>query len=323
MEKKITIADIARMANVAKSTVSRYLNGGSVSEKTRRKIDTIVSDYNYQPNALAQNLKLKINHTVGVIVPRLDSTAQVEMLRGLDAANDEDTFLIVNTYQSVARELAAIEKLRNQHVSGLIILTANITDDIRDALKAFDVPVVIQGQDESDFHRVLMNDRQAGEIVGQYAMSLTPKKVLLLTIPEQQDWSIGHERFTGIYHALADYDVTTIHTKFNIDEARNDALRVMSENTFDLVIGATDRMTIGALQAGIATHQSAKYIGFGKSDLSTTVTPHLTSFEYDFYETGKLMYNLLKNVRENNPSEKQRLVFDGQLVERESTQNFY
>lgn len=77
MEKKITISDIAKKANVSKSTVSRYLNGGSVSKTTREKIDELVATYNYQPNTFAQSLKSKRNHTVGVIVPRLDSAAQV------------------------------------------------------------------------------------------------------------------------------------------------------------------------------------------------------------------------------------------------------
>ncbi|WP_273711969.1 LacI family DNA-binding transcriptional regulator, partial [Leuconostoc mesenteroides] len=97
MEKKLTITDIANMAQVAKSTVSRYLNGGPVSAKTREKINKVVTENNYQPNTFAQSLKQKVNHTIGVIVPRLDSSAQVEMLRGLDDANENDTFLIVNT----------------------------------------------------------------------------------------------------------------------------------------------------------------------------------------------------------------------------------
>ena len=57
MNKKVTINDIATIANVAKSTVSRYLNGGSVSEHTRLKIDRIVAQYNYTPNTFAQSLK--------------------------------------------------------------------------------------------------------------------------------------------------------------------------------------------------------------------------------------------------------------------------
>ena len=74
MDKKIlTINDIAQLAGVAKSTVSRYLNNGSVSEKTRVKLDKIVQENNYTPNSFAQSLKAKQSNLIGTIVPRLDS----------------------------------------------------------------------------------------------------------------------------------------------------------------------------------------------------------------------------------------------------------
>ena len=50
----ITISDIARLAGVAKSTVSRYLNGGAVGEETRLKLDRIIKETGYTPNAFAQ-----------------------------------------------------------------------------------------------------------------------------------------------------------------------------------------------------------------------------------------------------------------------------
>ncbi|TYC47615.1 LacI family DNA-binding transcriptional regulator [Leuconostoc litchii] len=319
MEKKLTITDIANIAQVAKSTVSRYLNGGPVSTKTREKIDKVVIENNYQPNTFAQSLKQKVNHTVGVIVPRLDSTAQVEMLRGLDAANKNDTFLIVNTYQSIERELAAIEKLRTQNVGGLIVLTANLNDELRAALADFDAPVVIQGQEEPSFHRVVMNDLASGTIVGEFAASLSPKNVLLLKIDETKDWAIGHDRFLNIQKRLSSTHITVVNSNFSIAEAKVVAQKAMQSQTFDLIIGATDRITIGALQAGLAMHQNAQYIGFGKSDLSTTVTPNLTSFEYDFYQTGKQIYKLFRMVRDNKPLNKIRIVIDGQLTIRDST----
>ena len=57
-----TISDIAQMAGVAKSTVSRFLNGGSVSEDTRQKIERIIKEYNYVPNTLHRVSKPKDQH---------------------------------------------------------------------------------------------------------------------------------------------------------------------------------------------------------------------------------------------------------------------
>ncbi len=319
MNKKVTINDIAKMANVAKSTVSRYLNGGSVSVQTRQKIDRIVKEYRYTPNTFAQSLKQQTNHTIGVIVPRLDSIAQSDMLRGLDENNHDDTFLIVNAYQDPDRELAAIEKLHSQNVGGIILLTANLTDAIRDALMASPLPIVIQGQDEPHFHRVIMADRHGGEAVGAYIKTLQPKNVLLLNVDAKMDHAVGYERFKGVKAALTDIPHTEVITDFKLDIAKRDAKTAMAADQFDLVIGATDRIAVGAMQAGYALHQKPQYIGFGQSFFSETVTPNLTSFEFNFFEAGKQLYELFIKVRDENPQTIQRVVMDGQLVIREST----
>lgn len=319
MNKKVTINDIAKMANVAKSTVSRYLNGGSVSAQTRLKIERIVQEQHYTPNTFAQSLKQQTNHTIGVIVPRLDSIAQSDMLRGLDECNQEDTFLIVNAYQDPKRELAAIEKLQSQNVGGIILLTANLTDEIRAALTASPLPIVIQGQDEPDFHRVIMADQHGGETVGAYVKTLHPKNVLLLNVNAAIDHAVGHDRFMGIKAALAQTPYTEVMTDFKLDTAKHDAKKAMAADQYDLVIGATDRIAVGAMQSGYVLHQKPQYIGFGQSFFSETVTPNLTSFEFSFFEAGKQLYRLFVKVRDENPQTIQRVVIDGQLVIRDST----
>lgn len=320
MNKKVTINDIAKMANVAKSTVSRYLNGGSVSAHTRQKIDRIVKEYRYTPNTFAQSLKQQKNHTIGVIVPRLDSIAQSDMLRGLDENNHDDTFLIVNAYQDPERELAAIEKLHAQNVGGIILLTANLTDAIRKTLMASPLPIVIQGQDEPNFHRVIMADRQGGEAVGAYIKTLNPENVLLLNVDAKADHAVGYERFMGIKAALTNIPYTEVITDFKLDTAKRDAKMAMAADQYDLVIGATDRIVVGAMQAGYALQQTPQYIGFGQSFFSETVTPNLTSFEFNFFEAGKQLYQLFTKVRDEQPQTIQRVVIDGQLVIRDSTQ---
>jgi len=307
------------IANVAKSTVSRYLNGGSVSVHTREKLDGIVKKYNYTPNTFAQSLKQQTNHTIGVIVPRLDSIAQSDMLRGLDELNIDDTFLIINVYQDSTRELAAIEKLQSQNVSGLIILTANLTEEIRSVIKASKLPTVIQGQDEAEFNRVIMNDIQAGKTVGTYLQKLAPKNVLLLNVDMSLDYAVGHDRFVGIKSALSGIPHKEIITDFKLNIAKQSAYQAMIHEDFDLIIGATDRIVVGAMQSAFALHQKPRYIGFGQSYFSETVSPNLTSFEFSFFEAGKELYRLFRKVRDNNSIQIQRVVIDGKLIIRDST----
>ena len=72
MEKKLTINDIAQMSGVAKSTVSRYLNGGSVKDATAQKIKKIIEENNYEPNLFAR-LNAKESRIIGLTVPGFNS----------------------------------------------------------------------------------------------------------------------------------------------------------------------------------------------------------------------------------------------------------
>ena len=78
--KKLTMSDIAKMAGVGKSTVSRYFNGGYVKDETREKLKKIIDEYHYEPNAVAQSLKAKHSHMIGIVAPCLDSITSSRML---------------------------------------------------------------------------------------------------------------------------------------------------------------------------------------------------------------------------------------------------
>lgn len=102
----VTINDIAKMAGVAKSTVSRYLNGGSISKKTKAKLDAIVAETGYTPNTFAQSLKAKRTNIVGTIIPRFDSYSSNAILEGIDQEllKRQMQLVIMNSSQSVERE---------------------------------------------------------------------------------------------------------------------------------------------------------------------------------------------------------------------------
>ena len=82
---KITIGDIANMAEVSKSTVSRHLNNGYVSEENKNKINKIIEETGYRSNFFAKRLKSKKSYLIGVVIPRMESFASNSMLIGIEA----------------------------------------------------------------------------------------------------------------------------------------------------------------------------------------------------------------------------------------------
>ena len=84
LEKKLTINDIAQMSGVAKSTVSRYLNGGSVKDATAQKIKKIIEENNYEPNLFAR-LNAKESRIIGLTVPGFNSITTPRLVEVIDA----------------------------------------------------------------------------------------------------------------------------------------------------------------------------------------------------------------------------------------------
>lgn len=84
----MNIQDIANLAGVSKSTVSRYLNQGSISLKTKRKIQHVIDTYGYEPNQFAQSLRAQKSMMIGIIFPRMYSHAVSQTVKGIKAKCD-------------------------------------------------------------------------------------------------------------------------------------------------------------------------------------------------------------------------------------------
>ncbi|MGL6168545.1 MAG: LacI family DNA-binding transcriptional regulator, partial [Fusobacteriaceae bacterium] len=106
MKKKLTIKEIAELSGVGKSTVSRFLNNGYVSETLSGKIEKIILENNYEPNVFARGIKAKNNRFIGVIVPCLDSRIISTILMQLDnrLKSLEYIPLIINTNHDILLE---------------------------------------------------------------------------------------------------------------------------------------------------------------------------------------------------------------------------
>ena len=81
---KVTITDIANMVGVSKSSVSRYLNGGYVSEENSKKIQEAIEKTEFKSNFFARRLKAKNSRLIGIIIPRFDSYTTGKILESIN-----------------------------------------------------------------------------------------------------------------------------------------------------------------------------------------------------------------------------------------------
>lgn len=323
-----TISDIAQMAGVAKSTVSRYLNGGPVSEQTRQKIEHIIKEQNYVPNTFAQSLKAKRTTIIGTVVPRLDSFATSQTLMGIDkelrAAHYQ--MQIANANQDIDREIEAIYDFARQKISGIILLAAQVTPAHLTAIKEIKIPVILVGQQHERLYSLVHNDDQAGYLMGQHILAKGHRNIVYLGVTEK-DEAVGIRRKKGFQTALAactGCSVRYYETSFKMSEAVTAAAQIFETPLPSVIVCATDNIALGVLKAAhmqnIRIPEDLSVTGFGGYDITEIIHPALTTVKYRYFQAGqqaaRSMMDLVLDKKVPPLS-----VMDVELIERESVDN--
>lgn len=319
----VTIKDIARQAGVAKSTISRYLNGGSVSQKTREKIDLVIKETGYIPNVFAQSLKAKKTGLVGVVIPRLGSMATDSILSSLDlvAKENHQRLLIFNTNQEVVQELEGIETFAKQKVDYIILIATILREEHNKLIQSIDTPVVILGQQSDSIPSISYDDYGAGQIIGSLAVQKNVKKVTYVGVSED-DYAVGVLRKKGVLDTLDRHQVTydVVETTFHLFDAYRLGLQLLKENTSDYIIAATDNIALGLLKAAhelnIKIPQDKMLSGFGGYSIADSVYPSITTVKYPYGQAGALALRHLMQTK-TLPT---HMILPVTLIERQSTQ---
>lgn len=322
---KVTISDIAKLAGVAKSTVSRYLNGGYVSEATKQKLDKIIEETKYEPNSFAQSLKAKKTNLIGVIIPRFDSYAASRTLIGIDEMLKELGYqiLVANTSQKLEREIENMYSLANQKVAGIILLAKQVTEDHIKAAKAVNIPMLIVGQEHKEFHSLIYSDEQAGYDIGKYVTKCGHTNISYIGVTEE-DIAVGVKRKEGFMKAVKEEDTANVsyyESGFSIEGAYEVALSIIEEKPPTILVCATDNIALGTVKAihelNLKIPEDISVTGFGDYDVADIVHPSLTTVHYPYKTSGATAAKKIVQMIQREDVER-LMVIPCQLVERKS-----
>lgn len=306
MAKNIT--DIAKLAGVAKSTVSRFLNGGSVSEKTKRKIEVVIKEENFSPNTFARSLKAKTTNLIGVIVPRLDSFAASKTLIGIDNSLRKNGYqmLVANADQSQEIEMEAIENFVKQKVAGILLLSTKLTEQHQTILSTLQIPVLFVGQQYEGQYCLIHNDFEAAFELGSYILSQGHRHIAYLGVAED-DVSVGIKRKQGFQKAVETLHppckVTYYETTFHMKDAMKQVEVILKNNCPTIIVCATDNIAIGAIKvihkSNLSVPADISVTGFGGYDICEMIHPSLTTVSFDYHYAGTIaatsIIKLVKN----------------------------
>lgn len=328
MEDKVTITDVAKLAGVSKSTVSRYLNNGYISVEKQERVRAAIAETGFKSNFFAKRLKTKESKLIGIVLPRMDSVSVGKLLSGFARIFEPQGYqgLLLVSNLDVEKELQNIESLQQQGVDGIIVDSVGITARHRELAETSGVPLVITGQQEAGLECVKIDDFGAGHMMGSYLRSQGHTRAVFAGVTET-DTAVGIERRKGFVEAFTkgetDATVDFVQTGFDFLSAYNKAADILVCRP-TVIVGATDNISLGILrylhERGIKVPQDVSVTGFGGYDVGAVVYPALTTIFFDYELVGmkaaKFLLDKLAGKEEHENMDMPLL-----FVERESVRN--
>lgn len=295
----MTINDIARLSGVSKSTVSRYLTGGSVSQKSANKIAKAISDTGFVLNASASSLRSAKSNLVGVLVDGVLAPSVSKMLQGINSelhASGLQPFIAFYEHNE-SNKIAGLQALARQGVDAVLLGEAEVTDQHVQFLSSANIPTVILGQKSQSFPYCKVNDHKGGTLLAEHVvetldtMKNCKRRVAYLSLP-LFDKAAGLERWEGFSNVLESNSIEVLHIEAGyLADDGYIACKKALEHDVDFIVGASDSLCYGAWKClddqGYSVPRDILMAGFGNHDASDLPQVSLTSISFDYEALGR------------------------------------
>ena len=332
----MNIRDIARMAGVGVSTVSRVLNNHQdVKESTREKVLKVIKESNYVPNNSARILKQNNTNNIGVLVKGVFNPLFSEMtsvIGGIINSSKYTMILEQNDY-SLGDDVGAIQAfIKEKRLQGVICLGGNFETVNRERMQSLDAPVVLTsvntlfGKEDDGYSSVGIDNVEAAYIATNYLIELGHKNIAVM-IGEENDLGISWSRLKGYKKSIEEngliFDTANILVgDYNSTKAYSvakDLIRHRKDIT--AIFSISDVMAIGVAKAivdeGLKIGDDISLIGFDGMDASEFYNPGITTVKQPRIEMAETSANLLLGLL-NGELKNQHLILNTELIKRES-----
>lgn len=306
MKRRPTIRDVAKAAGVSVGSVSRVLNGGHyASSDLSDKVIKAIHDLNYQPDVVAQSMRLKSTQMVSCMLAELSNPLYAEIVDAVEEHLQRAGYLVVisTTKNDVRREIAMISSIRRRRMDGLIFMGGNETfDDVNAELLDLEIPTILIDREIPAHYDSIYVDHRGGAIEAtKYLIGLGHTRIALL-VPNL-NVRAGRERVAGYKAAFASANLALdpdmirpqkASTSFAYSEVYQ---LLQSPNPPTAVIVLGTRTLAGVLKAaaarGLSIPNDLSVVSVGDTDIARCATPAITALRWDLAALGRGAAELL------------------------------
>lgn len=341
----VTIKDIARVAGVSHTTVSRALHQHpAIAPETIARIKQIANELGYLPNTAARGLKTQRTQALGVIVRRIVDPFFAEVLQGIEDVLHAEGYslFLAASHRDAERESMIMRAMGERRVDGVIICSTQIGREHRRQLSRYQVPfVLINNQaddDENGSYSVLHDDVHGSSEVIRHLLSLGHTRIGYLG--NSRGGRTNNDRLRGYSKTLSaaglpvDQQLIVSAPNGLAEGGAIGAAHFLQSSARPTAIACyNDTMAIGAIQAlqqaGLRVPEDCSVTGFDNIEVAAYLNPPLTTFDQPKFELGRqaalMMLRVLAASKKKqagdipSPAQDELLMLRGTLCVRSST----
>lgn len=325
-----TIVDVARLAGVTPTTVSRVINNrGYISEKTKKRVHEAMDELGYQPNEIARSLTKQKSNTIGVIVPHISHPYFAKLISNLEneASKKDYKIILCNSKEKAEKEKQYLDMCKSNRVAGIIICSGNVESN---KINTGGIPVVLL---EKNFEEgklgIQCDNYQGGKLATEHLIECGCKKILHLSgvIDEEMPADNREKAFIDvcskneIEYFIKKYDIDT-YNQMNYYDYIKAALNEIEG--VDGIFASSDLIAAQVIQVcneiKIRIPEDIKLVGFDDVDISQLTTPRITTVHQPIKEMARLSIELI-DAKYNNIEVNEKTILPIKLIIRDSTVN--
>lgn len=334
----MNIKDIAKIAGVGVSTVSRVINDHpDVKEETREKIKKIIKESNYIPNDSARLLKKNNNNNIGVLVKGVFNPFFAEMINVISNRVSEAGYTMIlqqndfNNGDDVDRLIAFVKEKRLQ---ALICLGGNFNYVNEDSFKVLNIPIIltsvntlyIDEGNKNEFSSIGIDNEKAANEITEYLIEKRHKNIAIVLGDREND-GISSLRLKGYKKAIEDNGLNIDERNIVIGnytfEGAYKKVKTFLKERKDItaIFAISDIMAVGAAKAcldlGLEVGKDISIAGFDGMDIAKYYNPGITTVKQPNKDMAIKSIDLLLALL-NNKEKHKHILFETKIIERES-----
>lgn len=336
----MTIYDISEKAGVSIATVSRVLNGSSsVSEKTKKKVLDVITQYEYTPNAFARGLGLNTMKTIGIICADSSDLYLAKAIYYIEQklrANGYDSILCCTGYDLEAKA-AAVSLLITKKVDGIILAGSNFIYEkdsdnqyVLDAAAQLPLMLLNAALDAPNIYSVISDDFTS---MYEATLQMISSGVRDIVYFYNSTSYSGKKKLAGYCAAMEEQKLSTAPGLLQFYQGSHEDIPAMTRHLINLhnrglhfhgVIASDDTLALAAVKyaklMGYSIPEDFSILGYNNSMLVNCCDPELTSIDNKLETLCQHLITTLMGVLDGNEMPK-KTVFSGEIIRRGTTRN--